>query len=85
MPIYKLGPEASNYLKHYDEDIAVLGSTGRNRDRYDIMADVIRAVKNGKKKKTQIMQTANLNADQVNKYLHLCVARRCLIEEESSE
>ena len=46
----------------------------RYRDRVSIITDILRAVRDssGKgKRKTQIMQRANLNYDQVNKYLAL--------------
>ena len=47
------------------------------RDRVTIIGDILKTVKNssGKgKRKTQIMQSANLNYDQVNKYLALLIS-----------
>lgn len=43
------------------------------RDRVTIIADILKSVtENGKgKRKTKIMQSANLNYSQVNKYLDL--------------
>ena len=46
------------------------------RDRVSIISDILRTVTNssGKgKRKTQIMQSANLNYDQVNKYLSFLI------------
>jgi len=46
------------------------------RDRVSIIGDILKTVKNSSKKgkrKTQIMQSANLNFDQVNKYLALLI------------
>jgi len=46
------------------------------RDRISIISDILRTVTNtsGKgKRKTQIMQSANLNYDQVNKYLSFLI------------
>ena len=47
------------------------------RDRMSIISDILRTVTNssGKgKRKTQIMQSANLNFDQVNKYLSFLIS-----------
>lgn len=44
----------------------------KKRDRAAIIADILKSVNCGKgKRKTNIMQSANLNFDQVNKYLDL--------------
>ena len=45
----------------------------KNRDRVTIIADILKSVsENGKgKRKTNIMQSANLNYPLVNKYLEL--------------
>jgi len=47
------------------------------RDRTSIISDILKIVTNsaGKgKRKTQIMQSANLNFDQVNKYLSFLIS-----------
>ena len=58
------------------------------RDRVSIMGDILKTVTNsGKgrgKRKTQIMQGANLNFDQVNKYLGWLISNG-YIEAEHSE
>ena len=57
------------------------------RDRLSIISDILKTVKNspGKgRRKTQIMQSANLNYDQVNKYLALLMSNG-YIEAELSE
>ena len=57
------------------------------RDRVSIISDILTTVKNSSrkgKKKTQIMQSANLNYDQVNKYLALLI-NNGYIRAESSE
>jgi len=58
------------------------------RDRVSIISDILKTVTNsGKekgKRKTQIMQGANLNFDQVNKYLGWLISNG-YIEAEHSE
>jgi len=57
------------------------------RDRVSIISDILKTVKNSSskgKRKTQIMQSANLNYDQVNKYLALLISNG-YIEKERSE
>ena len=55
------------------------------RDRVSIISDILRTVKDsGKgKRKTQIMQSANLNYDQVNKYLAWLIINGYLRTEHS--
>jgi predicted transcriptional regulator len=45
------------------------------RDRITIMSDILKSVSNSPmgKKKTQIMQSANLNYTQANKYIKLLI------------
>jgi predicted transcriptional regulator len=49
-----------------------ISHTFKYRDRVSIISDILAAVKNSKKgrRKTQIMQSANLNYAQTKKYLH---------------
>ena len=57
------------------------------RDRVSIISDILKTVKGSSRKgkrKTQIMQSANLNYDQVNKYLALLISNG-YIEAERSE
>jgi predicted transcriptional regulator len=57
------------------------------RDRVSIIGDILETVKNSPRKgkrKTQIMQSANLNYDQINKYLGLLITNG-YIEAERSE
>jgi len=51
----------------------MLISSFKNRDSATIIADILRAVGDSPKgkRKTNIMQSANLSYDQVNKYLDL--------------
>ncbi len=51
----------------------ILMSTFGKRDRVTIIRDILETAKKSKvgKKKTQIIQSANLNYYQVNKYMHL--------------
>ena len=56
------------------------------RDRVSIIGDILKTVKqpSGKgKKKTQIMQSANLNYDQINKYLALLISNGYIKAERS--
>lgn len=56
------------------------------RDRVSIISDILKTVKysSGKgKRKTQIMQSANLNYDQVNKYLALLISNGYIAAEHS--
>jgi len=56
------------------------------RDRVSIISDILMCIKNssGKgKKKTQIMQSANLNYGQVNKYLALLISNGYLKTEHA--
>jgi predicted transcriptional regulator len=48
-----------------------ISHTFKYRDRVSIMSDILTAVKNSRKgrRKTQIMQSANLNYTQTKKYL----------------
>jgi len=56
------------------------------RDRLSIIGDILRTVKDssGKgKRKTQIMQSANLNFDQANKYLAFLISNGYMKAERS--
>lgn len=52
-------------------------SRSKYRDRKTILADILKAVSDGKKgkKKTQIMQSANLSYAQTKKYLSYLLRR----------
>lgn len=51
------------------------------RDRFDIINDLLEAVKSGKNKKTQMMYEANLSFSQINKeYLPLIERKVKFIE-----
>ena len=51
----------------------VLVTAFGKRDRVTILMDILKSARRSRegKKKTQILQSANLNYHQVNKYLHL--------------
>jgi predicted transcriptional regulator len=56
------------------------------RDRVSIIGDILMSIKNSAekgKKKTQIMQSANLNYDQANKYLALMISNDYIREENT--
>jgi len=56
------------------------------RDRVSIISDILKTVKNSSRKgkrKTQIMQSANLNYDQINKYLALLISNGYIKAERS--
>jgi len=51
------------------------------RDRYTIVADILKAIAKTNKgvRKTQIMQTANLNYDLLNKYLDCLMLNKFIL------
>lgn len=51
------------------------------RDRYTIVADILKAIAKTNKgvRKTQIMQTANLNSDLLNKYLDFLMLNKFIL------
>jgi len=51
------------------------------RDRYTIVADILKAVAKSNRgiRKTQIMQRANLNSDLLNKYLDMLIRNHYII------
>jgi len=51
------------------------------RDRYTIVADILKAIAKTNKgvRKTQIMQTANLNSDLINKYLDCLMLNKFIL------
>lgn len=61
-----------------------VSQTFKNRDRVTIMLDILNSVKNSSKgkRKTQIMQSANLNYAQMKKYLKYLTNRGLLAATE---
>jgi len=55
----------------------------QKRDRVTIIADILKSIRYSKKgrRKTNIMQSANLNYDQLNKYLDLLIRNGYVIVE----
>lgn len=53
----------------------------KKRDRATIIADIIKSIRSSSKgrRKTNIMQSANLSSDQVNKYLDLLIRNGYII------
>jgi len=60
-----------------------LFSIFKKRDRATIIADILKSIRfntNGRRK-TNIMQSANLSTDQMNKYLDLLIRNGYIIED----
>ena len=67
-------------LLSLDFSLDLLYSMFKKRDRATIIADILKSVRYGKgKRKTNIMQSANLNFDMVNKYLDLLLRNGYII------
>jgi len=56
----------------------------KHRDSAEIMADILKAVEKSSRgiRKTNIMQSANLSFDQVNKYLDLLIRNGYIITQD---
>ena len=56
----------------------------KKRDRATIIADIIKSIRSNSKgrRKTNIMQSANLSSDQMNKYLDLLIRNGYIIMDE---
>lgn len=60
--------------------VGSLFSMFKKRDRATIIADILKSVRYSKsRRKTNIMQSANLSTDQMNKYLDLLLRNGYLI------
>ena len=70
------------YAKIYfgETFLLLLMSTFTHRDRLTILAEILKTINESKKgkSKTNIMQSANLNYHQANKYLRLLLINRLL-------
>ncbi len=55
----------------------------KKRDRATIIADILKSIRSSAKgrRKTNIMQSANLSSDQMNKYLDLLIRNGYVIED----
>lgn len=57
----------------------------KNRDRFSIIADILKAIRTEKgKKKTEIMRSANLSYSLANKYLDLLLRNGYVILEDGN-